>query len=415
MLKIFKAIFLLVICLVLSGCWDQRQIEKRAYVYAIGMDKAEEENKFTITYLIINPEFGTMATGGGNANNPHEIISFETNDLITSRNLANAVIAKEITYDLLRAIVVSEELAQEKQFIRWMYDATKDREIRRDNFFIVTKEKASKFFEKNEPKLETRINKYFEYILNRGIETGMIPESDLHRYFKITEADASLFLSIYGTTQKSPKQVHTSSEDQLLAGQLETKGKTNPTQFLGSAVFKEGRMIGKLSAEETRAAVLLNDTLEMSDFLTTYPDPFDNRYLVAARIIKKSDNDVKMKLKNGTGFIDVTIPLHVEVLSDHSMVDYSKSKAKRQKLKQTIKSSIESKLEALVKKTQEEFKGEPFGWSLLARKKFSTINQYEKFDWMKSYPNIKVNVKVSIVFGEFGRQTELPKYERVRD
>ena len=71
--------------------------------------------------------------------------------------------------------------AKEKQFIRWIYDATKDREIRRDNFFIVTKEKASKFFEKNNPKFETRINKYFEVILNRGIETGMIPESDLHQ------------------------------------------------------------------------------------------------------------------------------------------------------------------------------------------------------------------------------------------
>jgi spore germination protein KC len=192
-------------------------------------------------------------------------------------------------------------------------------------------------------------------------------------------------------------------------------GKTNPTQFLGSAVFKEGRMIGKLSAEETRAAVLLNDTLEMSDFLTTYPDPFDDRYLVAARIIKKKDNEVKMKLKNGNGSIDVTIPLYVEVLSDHSMVDYSKSVTKRYKLKETIESSIESKLEALVKKTQEEFKGEPFGWSLLARKKFLTTSQYEKFDWMKSYPQIKVNVHVRIAFGEFGRQTELPKYERVRD
>ena len=47
------------IYLSLSGCWDQREIEKRAYVYAIGMDKAEEENKFTITYLIVNPEYGT--------------------------------------------------------------------------------------------------------------------------------------------------------------------------------------------------------------------------------------------------------------------------------------------------------------------------------------------------------------------
>lgn len=413
--KMFRAIFLLIICLTLSGCWDQRQIEKRAYVYAIGMDKAKEENKFTITYLIINPEYGTTATGGGNATNPHEIISFETNDLITSRNLANAVIAKEITYDLLRAIVVSEELAQEKQFIRWMYDATKDREIRRDNFFIVTKEKASTFFEKNDPKLETRINKYFEYILNRGIETGMIPESDLHRYFKLTEADASLFLGIYGSTKKDPKEDTTSAEDQLLAGHLDVKGKANPTQFLGSAVFKEGQMIGKLNGEETRVAVLLNDTLEMSDFLTTYPDPFDDRYLVAARVIKKRDNEVNMKLKNGTGSIDVTVPLYVEVLSDHSMVDYSKNKEKRDKLKETIENSIESKLKTLIKKTQEEFKGDPFGWSLIARKQFLTISQYKKFDWMKSYPNMRVKVNVKITFGEFGRQTELPNYEQVRD
>jgi spore germination protein KC len=415
MRKMVKILSVMLTCLVLTGCWDQRQIEKRAYVYAIGMDKAEEENKFTITYLIINPEFGSQITGGGSTETPAEIISFETNDLITSRNLANAVIAKEISYDLLRSVFVSEDLAKDDRFIRWIYDATKDREIRRDNFFIVTQEKVSHFFEKNDPKLETRVHKYFDFILNRGSETGMIPESDLHRFFKTTEADASLFLAIYGTTVKEDEEKSDKEEDRIFAGQLAEKGKTNPTQFIGSAVFKEGKMIGKLTGEETRMAILLNDTLEMSDVLTTFPDPFNEKYRIATRIIKKKNNVVKMMLKNHSGVIDVTIPLYVEILSDHSMINYSKDAEKRKKLKQSLEDKLASKLEDFVKKTQEEFKGEPFGWSLIGRKKFQTISEFKKFDWMKSYPTMKVNIKVDIRFGEFGRQSELPKYEKVRD
>jgi spore germination protein KC len=410
-----KMVSILLPFLVLSGCWDQKEIEKRAYVYAIGMDKAEEENKFKITYLIVNPEYGSSVTGGGTDEPPHEIISFETNDLITSRNLANAVVAKDITYDLLRLFIVSEKLAKDEQFIRWMYDATKDREIRRDNYFVVTKESVSQFLEKNKPKLETRPHKYFDLILTRGTENGMIPESELHKFFRITEADADLYLAIYGTAEKDEDKESEKEEDRIFAGQLNTKGETNQTQFLGSAVFKEGIMIGKLTGEETRIAILLNDTLEMSDVLTTFPDPFHENYRIATRVVKKRDNDVKMKLKKGGGEINVTIPLYFEILSDHSMVNYGDSVEKRKQLKQSIERKLSSKIEDFVKKTQEEFKGDPFGWSLIARKQFQTIPEYEEFDWMKSYPNLKVNIKVEIKFGEFGRQSELPKLEQMRD
>lgn len=409
--KLLSVIILLLV--VLSGCWDQKQVDKRAYVYAIGMDMAEEENKFNITYLIVNPEYGSQVSSSTNES-PQELITFETNDLITSKNIANVVIAKEITYDLLRVFIVSEKLAKDKRFIRWMYDATKDREIRRDSYFIVTKENVSTFLKENKPKLETRLDQYFELILNRGIENGMIPDVDLHRFFRITEADADLALGIYGTTNSNNEDTG-KVEDQLLAGELKIKGDTNATQFLGSALFKEGQMISKLTAEETRLTILLNDTLEMSDVLTTYPDPFDEDFRIAARLVKKQKNKVKMKLKNGSGEINVTIPLIIEILSDHSMVNYGRNADKRQELKKQIEDNLSAKIDDFVKKTQEEFKGEPFGWSLLARRKFHSLPEYEKFDWMKSYPTMKVDVKVDVRFGEFGKQGEVPNLEGVRD
>lgn len=421
MIKIvYKSLIFLSLMLLLSGCWDQRQVDKRAYVYGIGMDLANEDdeetdqNKFKITYLIVNPEYGSQISGNTDES-PQELITFETHDLITSRNLANAVIAKEITYDLLRVFIVSERIAKDKRFVRWMYDSTKDREIRRDSFLIVTKEKVRTFLEKNKPKLETRVDQYFDLIINRGVENGMIPESDLHRFFKITEADADLYLAIYGTTETNEESESSMEEDQILAGQLKIEGETNQTQFLGSAVFKEGKMIGKLTGEETRIAVLLNDTLEMSDVLTTYPDPLNENNRIAARLVKKQDNEVEMNFKNGAGEINVTIPLIMEILSDHSMVNYGRNPEKRKQLKKHIEESLAAEMDKFVKRSQEEFKGDPFGWSLIARKKFLTIPEYENFDWMKTYPNMKVNIKVNIRFGEFGRQGELPDIEKVRD
>ncbi|WP_404357687.1 Ger(x)C family spore germination protein [Cytobacillus firmus] len=407
---LWKYVCLLVMIFLLSGCWDQISIDKRAYVVAVGLDKGEKEDEIKITYLISNPELSKQQ--GGSDEPPREIISFQTSDIITSKNLANTTIAKDIVYDLLSVMIVSEDFAKSGDFIRWMYDATKDREIKRNIPLIVTKEEASKFINENDPKLETRIHKYFNLILDHGIQTGFIPDSDLHRFFRIAEADADLFLGIYGSAEeeKEGKQ-----KEQFFAGGLQTEGETNRTQFVGAAVFKEGRMIGRLTGEETRLSGLLNNTISKSDILTSFPDPFDERYRIAARIIQKEANVVKMNLKNGEPAIDVTVPLYMEILSDHSMVNYAKHSGKRNHLKQYIEERITQKMNDLIAKTQEEYKGEPFGWSLIARRHFSTVPEYEKFDWMKSYPNMKVNVAVKIKFGEFGRQSELPSLEQMRD
>lgn len=411
-IQLSKLIFLSILLLLLSGCWDQKRIDERAYVVAIGLDKGEKENQVKITYLITNPELSKQQ--GGAPEPPKEIITFQTNDLISAKDMANIVVAKEITYSQLTVFIVSEELAKDKDFIRWMYDATKDREIKRSINFVVTKENVSDFIMNTQPKLETKIHEYFTLVLNDGISRGYIPDSKLYGYFGTTEADADLFLAIYGTAQRE-KSRESSNEDEFLAGEFQTEGQTNSTQLGGSAVFREGKFIGKLTAEETRVAVLLNDTLNSEEMLATYPDPFNKKYRITVNIIKKSKNKIKMDLKKGSSTMDITIPIYVQVLSDHSMVNYAKNKEKRAHLKQYLEEAITKKMDALIERTQKEFKGDPFNWSLLGRREFLTIPEYFNFDWMEEYPNMKVNVSVDIRFGQFGRQSELPNLNQVRD
>ncbi len=42
---LWKYVWLLVVILLLSGCWDQISIDKRAYVVAVGLDKGKKKMK----------------------------------------------------------------------------------------------------------------------------------------------------------------------------------------------------------------------------------------------------------------------------------------------------------------------------------------------------------------------------------
>ncbi|WP_449537059.1 Ger(x)C family spore germination protein [Ferdinandcohnia sp. Marseille-Q9671] len=401
--------------LLLVGCSDLQEIDERAYVLGIGLDKAENEGMLKITYLISNPEAGSTQQGGGSTEPTHEIISFNATSFIQSQNIANAVIAKEITYDILDFFIISEELARDKAFIRWIYDATKDREIRRDTKIMVSKENAFDFIEKNKPKLETRRHEYFEIMFRNANMIGLIPMSSIHQFFRITEADADLYIAAYGTTEKDKDTADKNIDDELIAGKLNVSGNTNPAQFLGSAVFKEGQMIGTLTVEETRIAHLLNKWANKPSFLVTFRDPFLKDYWITARYTQLSSPQITTDVSTKQPKIMITVPLQVEILTDHSMVNYAKHEEKRKELKEHITKRIEKKMKEFVTRTQEEFQANPFGFSLVARKHFLTIPEWEKYDWMKAYPEADVSINVDIKFGEFGRQSKLPEYNRVRD
>ena len=411
--KLIKMTSLIILCAGLSGCWDQKELDQKAYVIGIGLDPHEVKGKVKISYLIANPEVGSQQTGGGANEPPQELVTLIADDFISSRNIANAIVAKEISYDLLRVLVVSEEFAKDPNFIRWIYSAAKDREIKRSTKLIVTKEKAETFFSKNKPKTETRPHKFFEFMIERGQETGMIPDTDLNGFYRITESDADLFLAIFATTKTS--EWNESSDDDLMAGEIPVKGTTHDAQFIGSAVFKEGIMIGKITGEETRISSLLDNTWDTEDILTTFKDPFDDRYRLTARIAKNRENKYKFNIKNGRPVIHITVPLFIEILTDPSMINYAKNKEKVMTLKESLTKTVEQKMNEYIVRSQEEFKGDTFHLSVPIRKEFSTLREFRSFDWMKSYPDAEVKASVEIHFGEFGRQTKLPKLEEVRD
>ncbi|MDC3417748.1 Ger(x)C family spore germination protein [Aquibacillus salsiterrae] len=401
--------------LFLTGCYDKTELEYQAYVVALGVDKGEGDNTFKFTYQIANPETGT-AIGGGSSNEPaSEIITVEGNDFLTATTTANASVSKKMTLDHTKVLVVSEEVARSDNFLGLMQTASRTTQIRRQVQIIVSKENARDFIKDNKPQLETRPHKYYQLMLERSTETGIVPESDIHRFFQLTEGDADLFLAMY-TTATVEKTKNNGTEDEYKAGEIPKKG-GNPAEFMGSAVFKEGKMIDVLDGQNTRLALIMDNTLEIDDLLSTYQDPVKEDYKIAGDFSKKSPTKVKIDYrKDVKTTIDVTVPFSFEVLAIPSLVPYSQDEKLREKLKASIEKSLEKKANKLIEKAQKEYGSDPFYWSLYIRNEFASIPDYEKADWNKKiWPNAEVNVDFQMSRLEFGKMVNDSQLNEVRD
>lgn len=409
-----------IVCL-LSGCWDKKELEQMSYTTAIGLDipegiDIEERQAVDVTFQFSNPKLNLKGAKAEKDDLQLNIVTLTAPDFVTAKNMANSFVTRQISFAHAKTIIVSEELANTDLFYRFLGSAIKEREVRREMSIIVSEGKAAEFIRKNNPELKIMPHKYYQFIIERSVETGLVPESTINRLLAITDGDADLFLAIYGAVSKKSNGEGFKEEDQYYAGNVPKKG-GNPVQLIGSAVFKEGKMIGKLTGEETRGILLLDNTSKVQDMFTSYKDPLDEKYKIAARIKKKTATEVNVKLrKKGPPKIDVKVPIEVELLSVPSMKNYSEDLENQQILIKTIEKEIEKNLFALVEKSQTEFKSDPFYWSLHARPLFSSVKDYENWDWTnKQYPFADITVAVEVELTSFGKQLKESEMEKVRD
>ncbi|MFD2658301.1 Ger(x)C family spore germination protein [Gracilibacillus thailandensis] len=414
----YSILFIIISFLILLvGCYDRIELEKQSYVIVIGIDKTDKRGVYEFTYKIANPEVGSASVPNTPDEPAAEIVTVQGVDILSATYTANSIVSKRITLDQTKVIVASEELARSEDFMGVIQSTSRSPQIRRDVQLVVTKEKAVEFLNNNDPLVETRPHKYYQFMLTRAIETGIIPEATMHRFFQITEGDADLFLGIYATTENDKKEQHNEGiEDKYKAGEIPQLG-GSPTQFMGSAVFKEGQMIDTIDGEETRLVHMLDKTLRMEEYIATIPDPILPEFFVSYNYSQKKEPIINIDYyPNKPTEINVHVKFQAEIIAVPSLIPYTQNLEYRKKLEEEIVKRLEDKTEAFIKKTQTEYRSDPFYWSLNIRKHFKDIKEYEKADWHKNiYPNAKINVTYELDTLEFGKMIDDSDLNEVRD
>jgi spore germination protein KC len=398
----------LLLLLVLTGCWDKLELEEQAYTVVLGIDLIQDD-RIRVTFQIANPQVGSSDTGAAQNEPPSDIVSFVAPDVLSAKELANSVITRKISFANLRTLIVSEQFAKSPLFHPIISAAVRDPEMRRETNVIVSKETALEFIQNNKPRLETRPHKYFAFMQERWRDTGFVPFSTLNRYLSRL-GEGSLYLAMLATTKKENTEFR-KNEDQYFAGQV-PQSLGDPVQIMGSAVFKKGQMISKLSGEETRMILLLRRKSIVKSYIATYEDPLDKNLRLSIRLIKDGKTQIHIEPGSNKTRIRVTVPLTMQLLSVPSMINYTMDQSKQDALTESIQAQLEESAHAIIRKAQDEFKGDPFLWYLNARVHFLTRRGYTKYDWETQFAQADVKVEFQLKLQSFGKQLQSPKIEK---
>jgi spore germination protein KC len=400
------------LCLImLSGCADKIEVEEEGFVLVMGMDLPKEgETGLDITFQLADPQAGDPGSQPGSEE--YKNITVRMPDLIAARDMLNVAETRNINFYHTKALVVSEEFARSDNFLESIGSLGRDPQARRDMILLVSKERASDYLRNNKPAFEASPHKFYDFISRRWETNALVPKADLQQILHDIEADSGLALATYTTAEEIDLDIK-ENEDNYLPGELYKKGGT-PVQIIGGAAFRDGKMVGSLTGEEVRIMTILSENLNPQDIAFTYPDPLNEKFRITGKATNRK-TDVKVDVSKPEPVITVDAWLDVRILSIPSMINYVEDLEKQELLDKYMEERFTSIAERFVKKTQEELKAEAFNWSLTARRKFLTQQQYQEYDWMKAYPDSEVKVKMHVKLDAFGKLLRPRNKEMITD
>ncbi|WP_429843005.1 Ger(x)C family spore germination protein [Brevibacillus sp. FIR094] len=247
--KSLRYFALLIICtILLTGCWDRRELEERASVLAIAIDQDEkDENLYKMTVQIPIPIkiAGSSGKGGGNDANAVKIMSVTGRTVTDASNNLQMKLNQRLFLGHTRILAVSEEVAR-KGIQDIMDSFRREPQIRRLLWPIVVRGKASTLLE-IKPRIEPIPVVFLMGLIENGMKLGRIPDQTLGDYFNQT---SNLTMEPFLNYVEARK---------------------NEVSWKGVAVFRGHKMVGILDHVQTWVLLQLRNEKPGGDILIPLP------------------------------------------------------------------------------------------------------------------------------------------------
>jgi len=337
-LRPLQLLLVLSAIMLLSGCWDIKDINKRYLPVVMGISYGQQE-LYQVT-LQIPTVLGTT-----------QILQQEARSISKALDLLRTKAEKHVDLLHLRLILISEEMA--KKGIEEILDYA----IRADDISIkgmvaiVTGDFQKTLFHSIGPTPEVSSYDYFSE------EAGWTPNVSLVRLWEAYKSSCSY------------------TEDSAIP--LVTAGKDTIYEFRGSAIMRKFKMVGKLTSDETLINNIFSEkytggTIEATDS--------------ASVVIKKA------KVRHYTGWTASGPKLSSRLSLDIEVTE-NKQKLSNSQIAQIIKASIEKRSHAIINKLH-ALKADVLGVGRLFR---PIMSEKQMKEWKERwYPKLDAKVEVKI-------------------
>lgn len=417
--KRILVVLLILMLLLTNGCWDRRELESLGIVQALGFDLGPDQKGVTITTMIAIPsKLGGQSGnggGGGGGDEPGVVItSMDAPSIYEAFNKINTMINREVSLLQNQVLILGEDMVK-KGVGKWVDNLIRFREMRRTMALFVCKGKAAEIM-KVQPKLETKPSEYLIDLVAISRRTGMFPAVTLNDFFKRYESFAQEnYLPLLAKQGGADPSAGQKGEEGNKEGSKPEQGQSTPEveepkpediKLIGSAIFKKDRMVGDFDIYETQILLLLNN--EFKEALLTIEDPLKRDNHIIFRLLSTTPVQIKYKHQNNVDHFQVKLVLEADLVSIQSNIDYTRPQMEGF-LGRVIAAELKNRVIKVIKKAQQEYNSDVFGFGQKVRSTFITSPEYENYRWPDKFKEAQINVEVIVNLRRVGVQFQPPE------
>ncbi len=341
---------MLIVILLLSGCWDRIEIEKNAFILGIGLDKGDDD-MLNVTYQIALPD--AMKGGGeGGEGDGGETSTLNINiygkTLKETEQILRANIDRYPNYEHLKVIVFGEELSREglAEHIDFLFRNPQSRRLTK---VVVCEGEAKQIFE-----IQPKTTKSTAQYINSLLEDNGRYSIQIASFVDLTTLE-NKFLQ----------------NDDFILAKLKIKDDNIDAQ--GAGIFKSDRLVGWLDSRDVAAVKWLKDEIEQG---TLDLSPLDGHPYITIQIIYNSSK-IKPIFKDHGFIFDVSIQLEYD-LSEVSKLDYIVLDEKTiGEIEQTVINDVKELCEQTFYTIRDIYGADPFAFS-------NKISNYYPLFWAEN-------------------------------
>ena len=349
----------------LSGCWDSKELEDLSIPLVGSYDLILEEEK---EY----PDDKYLVTAGipvfyEEVDNKFHIIDSTGRIIGESRGRRNTELGEEVIYGQLQMILFGEELAKKENLLELTDIIMRNPSIKASLYVVVVKGRAVDML-RRPIHAYPNIGVYLKALLKNSRSNNFYPDTTLFQFNRD--------LITYETAAILPHVIYTDGDIRLS----------------GACLVNKERVSAELGREETETIIMLRG-IECTGGIS-FPVMEDGKAMDEATFEGTNKRTVTMESVDGKYVFNIQIKLE-GVISEHIKQKPMEDGADFIKLfKEALEQSIKSRAEALVERTQEEFRFDAL--NLANYIKAHTREKLTKDDIDRIVRESEINVEVEV-------------------
>ena len=292
-------------------------------------------------------------------------------------------------------------------------------QIRPTTNIIISENTAHNYIKNSVSSLEEVLTKYYDVFPTSSKYTGYTSDVPLGTFYENMLNKNTGTVAIYGkksnvTTEKNNSSKLDNDSNQSSSNKKEGNSleddetsiinENNSKDFImennlilngdrgtinvGLAVFKDDKLVGTLSPEETLWYSLLKN--EVDKFLVSIDNPYNNNEKIDITLNSLSSVYIDVKVNSDTPKINIKFNLNGKIINNTDQISIYKQ---NNVINDNLKQYLGNKILDYLYKTSKEYNSDIECFYKIAKKEFLTNTDLDNYNWEEKYKNAEFNIE----------------------